>query len=218
MTPFNLSRWAIEHPALVRYLMVALMLLGVASYFQLGQDEDPPFNFRVMVVQANWPGATAMQMAAQVADRLERIVQEVPNVRKTVSFSKPGHTTVIVEIGDDFDPKEVSQRFYTIRKKMMDMAGSLPLGVQGPFFNDDFGDTFGRPALPHAASQQRGQGGGLRSGAGTHLSGVVPNQTSPLWPNHGPDLGSDQRPESGGAGRQPSRRAFRDPASGDRPV
>ena len=143
MTPFNLSRWAIEHPALVRYLMVALMLLGVASYFQLGQDEDPPFNFRVMVVQANWPGATAMQMAAQVADRLERIVQEVPNVRKTVSFSKPGHTTVIVEIGDDFDPKEVSQRFYTIRKKMMDMAGSLPLGVQGPFFNDDFGDTFG---------------------------------------------------------------------------
>ncbi|MGA1664094.1 MAG: efflux RND transporter permease subunit, partial [Burkholderiaceae bacterium] len=76
MNQINLSRWAIEHPALVRYLMVALMLLGVASYFQLGQDEDPPFNFRVMVVQANWPGATAMQMAAQVADRLERIVQE----------------------------------------------------------------------------------------------------------------------------------------------
>ncbi|MEY4083750.1 MAG: hypothetical protein RL483_1119 [Pseudomonadota bacterium] len=143
MKSFNLSRWAIEHPALVRYLMVALMLLGIGSYFQLGQDEDPPFNFRVMVVQANWPGATAMQMANQVADRLERIIQEVPNTRKITSFSKPGHTTVIVEISDDFDPKEVPQRFYAIRKKMMDMAGTLPQGVQGPFFNDDFGDTYG---------------------------------------------------------------------------
>ena len=127
----------------MRYLMVSLLILGVMSYFNLGQDEDPPFNFRVMTVQAQWPGATAMQMADQVADRLERILQEVPNTDKIVSFSKPGQTTVIYQVKDDFDPNEVSDRFYTVRKKMTDMAHTLPQGVQGPFFNDDFGDTYG---------------------------------------------------------------------------
>ena len=140
---WNLSLWAIEHPALIRFLMVSLLILGVGSYFQLGQDEDPPFTFRAMVVQAYWPGATASQMADQVTDRLERILQEVPNTDKIVSFSKPGQTTIIFQVKDDFDPNEVSDRFYTVRKKMMDMARGLPEGVQGPFFNDDFGDTFG---------------------------------------------------------------------------
>jgi len=140
---FNLSRWALEHPALIRFLMVSLLVLGIGSYFSLGQDEDPPFNFRVMVVQANWPGATASQMADQVADRMERILQDVPNVYRITSFSKPGTTTVIFQIKDDFDPKEVPQRFYTVRKKMADLAYTLPKGVDGPYFNDDFGDTFG---------------------------------------------------------------------------
>lgn len=139
----NLSLWAIQHPALIRFLMVSLLILGVGSYFQLGQDEDPPFQFRAMVVQAYWPGATAAQMADQVTDRLERILQEVPNTDKIVSFSKPGQTTIIFQVKDDFDPNEVSDRFYTVRKKMMDMTRDLPEGVQGPFFNDDFGDTFG---------------------------------------------------------------------------
>jgi multidrug efflux pump len=139
----NLSAWAIAHPALVRYLMVALLFLGVGSYFKLGQDEDPPFNFRVMVVQAQWPGATALQMADQVADRLERMIQDVPNIDMVTSFSKPGETTVIVQVKDDFDPAEVPDRFYQVRKKVTDQAASLPTGVQGPFFNDDFGDTFG---------------------------------------------------------------------------
>ena len=139
----NLSLWAIQHPALIRFLMVSLLILGVGSYFQLGQDEDPPFTFRAMVVQAYWPGATAAQMADQVTDRLERILQEVPNTDKIVSFSKPGQTTIIFQVKDDFDPNEVSDRFYTVRKKMMDMTRDLPEGVQGPFFNDDFGDTFG---------------------------------------------------------------------------
>jgi multidrug efflux pump subunit AcrB len=76
-TRFNLSRWALEHPALTRYLMVVLMVLGMASYFQLGQDEDPPFTFRAMVVRAYWPGATAAQMAEQVTDKIERTLQEV---------------------------------------------------------------------------------------------------------------------------------------------
>ncbi|MFM1881004.1 MAG: hypothetical protein RLZZ344_1238 [Pseudomonadota bacterium] len=127
----------------MRYLMVSLLILGVMSYFNLGQDEDPPFNFRVMTVQAYWPGATAMQMADQVADRLERILQEVPNTEKIVSFSKPGQTTVLYQVKDDFDPSEVPDRFYAVRKKMTDMAHTLPQGVQGPFFNDDFGDTYG---------------------------------------------------------------------------
>ncbi|MGA0187182.1 MAG: efflux RND transporter permease subunit, partial [Burkholderiaceae bacterium] len=122
----NLSAWAIAHPALVRYLMVALLLLGMGSYFQLGQDEDPPFNFRVMVVQAQRPGATALQMADQVADRLERMIQDVPNIDMVTSFSKPGETTVIVQVKDDFDPAEVPDRFYQVRKKVTDQAASLP--------------------------------------------------------------------------------------------
>lgn len=140
---WNLSLWAIEHPALTRFLMVSMLILGIGSYFQLGQDEDPPFHFRAMVVQAYWPGATALQMADQVTDRLERILQEVPNTYKIVSFSKPGQSTIIFQVKDDFDPEEVPDRFYTVRKKMMDMTRDLPDGVQGPFFNDDFGDTFG---------------------------------------------------------------------------
>ena len=143
MMRFNLSRWAIAHPALIRYLMVSLLLLGIGSYFSLGQDEDPPFHFRVMVVQMNWPGATATQMAEQVADRIERIIQDVPNGDKIISFSKPGHTTVIFQLADDFNPEEVTDRFYAVRKKIGDAAHSFPQGVQGPYFNDDFGDTFG---------------------------------------------------------------------------
>lgn len=143
MIRFNLSRWAIAHPALVRYLMVSLLVLGIGSYFSLGQDEDPPFHFRAMVVQMNWPGATATQMAEQVTDRLERILQDVPNGEKIVSFSKPGHTTVIFQLADNFNPNEVSDRFYAARKKVGDAVHGFPQGVQGPYFNDDFGDTFG---------------------------------------------------------------------------
>ena len=140
---FNLSAWALKQPALIRFLMASLVILGVLSYFQLGQDEDPPFNFRVMVIQAEWPGATTLQMSDQVADRLERFVQSVPDISKISSFSKPGKTVVIVEVKDNFNPAEVPDRFYTIRKRVTDAAGQLPQGVRGPFFNDDFGDTFG---------------------------------------------------------------------------
>ena len=143
MTRLNLSRWAIAHPALIRYLMVSLLVLGIGSYFSLGQDEDPPFHFRAMVVQMNWPGATATQMAEQVTDRIERILQDVPNGDKIASFSKPGHTTVIFQLADDFNPHEVADRFYAARKKIGDAAHTFPQGVQGPYFNDDFGDTFG---------------------------------------------------------------------------
>ncbi|WP_311221491.1 MULTISPECIES: efflux RND transporter permease subunit [unclassified Acidovorax] len=140
---FNLSRWALEHPALTRYLMVALLLLGVGGYFQLGQDEDPPFTFRAMVVRTYWPGATAQQVAEQVTDKLERTLQEAPYADKIRSYSKPGESLIIFNLKDSSPPTEVAGVWYTVRKKIGDMRSTLPQGVQGPFFNDEFGDVYG---------------------------------------------------------------------------
>lgn len=140
---FNLSRWALQHAPLMRYLMLVLMLLGAAAYFQLGQDEDPPFTFRVMVVRAFWPGATAAQMAEQITDKIERTLQEVPYADKIRSYSKPGESLIIFQLKDNSPPREVPQIWYTARKKIGDMRHALPQGVQGPFFNDDFGDVYG---------------------------------------------------------------------------
>ncbi|MBV5298671.1 MAG: efflux RND transporter permease subunit [Rhodoferax sp.] len=140
---FNLSRWALEHAPLTRFLMIVLMVLGAAAYFQLGQDEDPPFTFRAMVVRAYWPGASAQQMAELVTDKLERTLQEVPYADKIRSYSKPGESQIIFQIKDFARGPEVANVWYQTRKKIGDMRGSLPQGVQGPFFNDDFGDVFG---------------------------------------------------------------------------
>jgi len=140
---FNLSRWAIDHAPLTRYLMVVLMVLGFAAYFQLGQDEDPPFTFRAMVVRTYWPGASAQQVAEQVTDKIERTLQEVPNADKIRSYSKPGESQIILEIKDKTRSAEVANIWYTVRKKVGDMRYTLPQGVQGPFFNDDFGDVYG---------------------------------------------------------------------------
>jgi multidrug efflux pump len=140
---FNISKWALDHPALTRYLLVVLMVLGLAAYFQLGQDEDPPFTFRAMVVRAYWPGATAQQIADQVTDKLERTLQEVPYADKIRSYSKPGETQIIFQVKDSSPPKEMAQIWYSARKKIGDMRGTLPAGVVGPFFNDEFGDVYG---------------------------------------------------------------------------
>ncbi|HAX21276.1 MAG TPA: multidrug transporter AcrB [Hydrogenophaga sp.] len=140
---FNLSQWALDHQAFTRYLMIVLMLLGVAAYFQLGQDEDPPFTFRAMVVRAYWPGATAQQMAEQVSDRIEKTLQEVPYADKIRSYSKPGESVVLFQVKDSSPPDEVPQIWYTTRKKIGDMRSTLPQGAVGPFFNDEFGDVFG---------------------------------------------------------------------------
>ncbi|CAN7299993.1 efflux RND transporter permease subunit [Cupriavidus necator] len=140
---FNLSRWALEHQPLTRYLLVVLLLGGMLAFFQLGQDEDPPFTFRVMVVQAFWPGATAEQIAVQVTDKIERQLQEVPYADKIRSFSKPGETTVIFQLKDTSPAKETAQVWYTVRKKIGDIQQTLPAGVRGPFFNDEFGDVYG---------------------------------------------------------------------------
>ncbi len=140
---FNISRWALEHAPLTRYLMVVLMVLGLVAYFQLGQDEDPPFTFRAMVVQVFWPGASAQQMAEQVTDKIERTLQEVPHSDIIRSYTKPGESLTILQLKDSSPPKEVSDVWYQVRKKVGDMRGTLPSGVVGPFFNDEFGDVYG---------------------------------------------------------------------------
>jgi multidrug efflux pump subunit AcrB len=143
MKGFNLSRWALEHIPLTRYLIAVLLIGGMFSYSNLGQDEDPPFTFRAMVVRAFWPGASATQMAEQVTDKLERKLQETPYVDKIRSFSKPGETLIIIQLKESTEPKETPNSWYQVRKKIGDIRGTLPQGVIGPFFNDEFGDTYG---------------------------------------------------------------------------
>lgn len=140
---FNLSRWALEHVPLIRYLIVALMIGGIIGYANLGQDEDPPFTFRAMAVSAKWPGATALQMAEQVTDKLERKLQETPSIEKIRSYTKPGETLIILELRESTPPGEVPNAWYQVRKKLGDIKPTLPSGVYGPYFNDEFGDTFG---------------------------------------------------------------------------
>ena len=140
---FNISRWALEHSALTRYLLIVLMVLGAAAYFQLGQDEDPPFTFRAMAIRVFWPGATAQQVAEQVTDKLEKTLQEVPYSDRIRSYSKPGEALIIFQVKDSSPPKEMPQVWYTVRKKIGDIRATLPSGVVGPFFNDEFGDVYG---------------------------------------------------------------------------
>ncbi len=143
MKGFNLSRWALEHIPLTRYLMAALLIGGILSYSNLGQDEDPPFTFRAMVVRVIWPGATAVQVAEQVTDKLERKLQETPYIDKIRSYSKPGEALIILQLRESTPPHETAASWYQVRKKIGDIRGTLPQGVIGPFFNDEFGDTYG---------------------------------------------------------------------------
>lgn len=140
---FNLSRWAIEHSNLTVYFLLVLLFAGGMSYFSLGQDEDPPFSFRVAAVRAFWPGATAQQMAEQVADKIEETIQEVPYADQLRSYSKAGETTLILELLDSTPAKDIPETWHQLRKKINAMAIHLPQGVQGPFVDDEFGDVFG---------------------------------------------------------------------------
>ena len=143
MRHFNLSEWALGHRGLVLYFMLALALMGVFSYDRLGQSEDPPFTFQVMVVRTLWPGATAREVADQVTERIEKKLQEAPYVDVLRSYSKPGESLVFFLAKDSTPPSEVPNIWYQVRKKIGDIKQTLPAGVQGPFFNDEFGDTFG---------------------------------------------------------------------------
>ncbi len=140
---FNLSAWALRNRALVLYAMLVLAITGVLSYRSLGQSEDPPFTFKAMVVRAYWPGATAQEVALQVTDRIEQAVMQTGNYDKVISYSRPGESQVIFAARDAMPSSQMPALWYDIRKKVGDIKATLPQGVQGPFFNDEFGDTFG---------------------------------------------------------------------------
>jgi multidrug efflux pump len=143
MRRFNLSEWALAHQALVLYFMVVLAVVGVGSYIRLGQAEDPDFSFKLMVVRTIWPGASAEEVERQLTDKLERKLQETPRLDFLRSYSKPGESVVFVFVKDSARPEEIRDTWYQVRKKVGDIRATLPQGVIGPFFNDEFGDTFG---------------------------------------------------------------------------
>jgi multidrug efflux pump len=139
---FNLSEWALEHRSLVLYAMLVTAILGVLGFSRLGESEDPPFTFKVMVIQTLWPGASAQQVQREVTDRIERKLQETPNVDFLQSYSKPGESMIFFNIKDSAPADVVPSTWYQVRKRVGDMAGDLPQGVNGPYFNDEFGDVY----------------------------------------------------------------------------
>jgi multidrug efflux pump subunit AcrB len=143
MSGFNLSAWAIAHRSVVYFLMLALAVLGMASYKALGRNEDPTFTIKTMVVQAQWPGATLHDTLLQVTERLERKLQETPHLDYIKSFTTAGQSTVFVYLKGSTGPRAVSDTWYQVRKKVHDIQLTLPQGVIGPVADDEFGDTYG---------------------------------------------------------------------------
>jgi multidrug efflux pump subunit AcrB len=139
---FNLSRWAIQHGSLTRFLVVLILAAGALSLFSMGQKEDPDFTFRLMVIQTAWPGASAHEMQDQVVDKIERKLQETPHLDFIRSYTRPGSAVTFVNIKGEARGREITDAFYQVRKKVGDVASSFPQGVRGPFFNDEFGDTY----------------------------------------------------------------------------
>nr|WP_217443988.1 efflux RND transporter permease subunit [Burkholderia cepacia] len=137
-----MSAWALRHQALVVYLIALATLAGILAYTRLAQSEDPPFTFRVMVIRTFWPGATARQVQEQVTDRIGRKLQETPAIDFLRSYSRPGESLIFFTMKDSAPVKDVPETWYQIRKKVGDIGYTLPPGVQGPFFNDEFGDVY----------------------------------------------------------------------------
>ncbi|MCQ4294644.1 efflux RND transporter permease subunit [Pseudomonas stutzeri] len=140
---FNLSAWALQNRQIVVYLMLLLAIVGALSYSKLGQSEDPPFTFKAMVIQTQWPGATAEEVSRQVTERIEKKLMETGEYERIVSFSRPGESNVTFMARDSMRSKDIPDLWYQIRKKIGDIHHTFPPGVQGPFFNDEFGTTFG---------------------------------------------------------------------------
>ncbi len=139
---FNLSTWALEHRTLTLFMLIVLTIAGTLSFFNLGRAEDPPFTIKQMVVSVAWPGATAREMEQQVTDKIETKLQELPYIYHVSSYSRPGEAVIYVNLQDSVPPKEVANLWYQVRKKIGDIRNTLPQGVLGPFFNDEFGDTY----------------------------------------------------------------------------
>ena len=140
---FNLSEWALKNKGLVLYFMILLGIVGLVSYSKLAQSEDPPFTFKVMVVQTYWPGATAEEVSLQVTDKIEKELMSTGMYDKIMAYSRPGESMVMFMAKDSLKSSQIPDVWYQVRKKVGDIKSQLPSGVQGPFFNDEFGDTFG---------------------------------------------------------------------------
>jgi multidrug efflux pump len=140
---FNLSAWALGNRQIVLYLMLLMAVVGALSYSKLGQSEDPPFTFKAMVIQTQWPGATAEEVSRQVTERIEKKLMETGEYERIVSFSRPGESNVTFMARDSMRSEQIPDLWYQIRKKIGDIRHTLPAGIQGPFFNDEFGTTFG---------------------------------------------------------------------------
>lgn len=140
---FNLSEWALNNKGIVLYFMLLLGIIGAISYSKLSQSEDPPFTFKVMVVKTYWPGATAKEVSTLVTDRIEKELMTTGQYEKIMAYSRPGESMVTFFAKDSLKSAQIPDVWYNVRKKVNDIRTELPSGVQGPFFNDEFGDTFG---------------------------------------------------------------------------
>ncbi len=140
---FNLSEWALRNRQIVLFLMLLLAVVGAVSYTKLGQSEDPPFTFKAMVVRTQWPGASAEEVSRQVTERIEKKLMETGEFDRITSFSRPGESQVTFMARDSMNSRDIPELWYQIRKKVNDIRHTLPQGIQGPFFNDEFGTTYG---------------------------------------------------------------------------
>ena len=140
---FNLSDWALRHQSFVWYLLFVSLLMGVISYMNLGREEDPSFTIKTMVIQTRWPGATVDETLTQVTDRIEKKLEELDSLDYVKSYTRPGESTIMVFLRDTTKAGDIPDIWYQVRKKVDDIRGEFPQGLQGPSFNDEFGDVFG---------------------------------------------------------------------------
>ncbi len=143
MSEFNLSGWSLNNRSLVAYAMIVAVIAGIAAYVGIGRNEDPAFTIKTMVVTAAWPGATLDETAKQVTERIERKLQELPGLDNLQSMTRPGFTTIFVNLEGAVTAPEIPPIWQQVRNDIGDIAHTLPQGIVGPFFNDRFGDTFG---------------------------------------------------------------------------
>lgn len=143
MRRFNLSEWALANRPLVLFAMLAFALIGAWSYKHLGQSEDPPFTFKAMVVRTLWPGATAEQVSRQVTEPIEKALMNTGEYEFIRSYSRPGESQVIFMARDSLRSRQIPDLWYQVRKRVGDIRATLPREIVGPFFNDEFGDTYG---------------------------------------------------------------------------
>ncbi|MGQ7814993.1 efflux RND transporter permease subunit [Metapseudomonas furukawaii] len=157
MTGFNLSAWSLRHGPLVTFGMLLSLILGVVAYMQLGRAEDPSLTIKVMTIDVAWPGASTREVEQHVVERIQRALQDVPNYDYSTSYLRPGQATVFLVLKDWTRKAQIEESWYQARKRIGDIRHTLPEGIQGPFFNDDFGDTFGSIYAFHADGFNDGQ-------------------------------------------------------------